>query len=332
MAIICVVDVRELDKELSVIISSAWADNTISTRKSQWKKYIEFCNSHGLLALPASYLTVARFMTYLARFCKFTTINNYLSSIIVLHKYHGHPAGFRETFYMQLVIKGLKRILGDEPRQSIPLTPEQLLACHKTVALKSTLEVACWAAVVLCFRTLLRKSNVLPDTASALKLSHLVLRKDVRFHSWGMTVTVYSSKTIQFRERNLEIPVFKIDGSPLCAVELLRQHWMGFPAEPDSPLFLKINKKNEVTPLLYRDVLNQLKDWVARIRLSPTKVGLHSLRRSGATFMCRLGIPLSDIKCMGDWRSLAVLEYLITPMSRKLQIESKCSEALKELY
>lgn len=292
---------------------------------------MEFCGSRGLIGLPASTLTVARFMTYLARSCKFSTINNYLSSIIVLHKYYGHTADFRDTFYIQLVTRGLKRILGDAPCQSIPLSPEQLLSCHNTIDGKVSTENSCWAAVVFCFRTLLRKSNVLPEQATLPYSAHIICRKDVEFFDWGMTITVYASKTIQFKERELQIPVFATDLSPLCAVTLLRNHIRQFPGEPTDPLFLKLDSGLNLRPLLYRDVLKYLKIWVKRIGLDPANVGLHSMRRSGATFMCRLGIPLTDIKCMGDWRSLAVLEYLITPMSRKLEIENKCSQALREI-
>lgn len=293
---------------------------------------MEFCASRDLIAIPATTLTVARFMTYLARSCKFSTINNYLSSIIVLHKYYGHPAGFRDTFYIQLVIRGLRRILGDATNHSIPLSPEQLLKCHGTIDSADSLENSCWAAVILCFRTLLRKSNVLPEMYKLPLSDHIVCRKDVEFTSWGMIITVYATKTIQFKERKLQIPVFTMDSSPLCAVTLLCDHFRQFPGKPTDPLFLKTDKKLPgLRPLLYRDVLGYLKIWVKKIGLDPSNVGLHSLRRSGATFMCRLGVPLTDIKCMGDWRSLAVLEYLITPMSRKLEIENKCSQGLMKI-
>lgn len=320
-----------MDKELSQIILSAWADSTISTRKSQWKRYATFCGDHWLVALPANEVTVARFFTFLARSCKFTTVNNYLSSIIVLHKYYGHPAEFRNTFYIQLVIRGLKRVLGDQVTQSIPLTPEQLLSCFKLTSSGGGLEDTCWAAVVLCFRTLLRKSNVLPDSSDLSKSPHVIRRKDVKFYGWGMVITVYSSKTIQYRERSLEIPVFCVPGSPLCAVERLRLHFALYPGSVESPLFLKGSRELGFSPLLYKDVLSQLKKWTSSLGLDTGRVGLHSLRRSGATYLCRLGVPLSDIKCMGDWRSLAVLEYLITPMSRKLQIESMTSHALGKI-
>lgn len=304
--------------ELSKIIASAWADNTVATRKSQWNKYLLFCSDRNLLAIPADSLTVARFLTFLARSSKFSTINNYLSAIIVLHKYHGFNPEFRETFYMKLVLKGLRRILGDETSKAVPLMPEQLIQCYSILDKTDQWWLTCWSAIVLCFRSLLRKSNVLPTTINDRK--HVILRKDVTFYNWGVLLNVHSSKTVQYREHKLQVPIFNMPGSPLCAAGFLRNHFKKYPAEMDSPLFLK-ERKGVVTPLLYHEVLRALKELIRKIGLSDTNVSLHSLRRSGATYLCRIGIPLSDIKTMGDWRSLAVLEYLITPLERKLEIE-----------
>lgn len=264
-------------------------------------------------------------MTFMARSCKFSTINNYLSAIIVLHKYHGFNPEFRETFYMKLVLKGLRRILGDETAKAATLMPEQLIQCYFKLDKNDQWWLTCWSAIILCFRSLLRKSNVLPTTLNDRK--HVILRKDVVFFDWGVLLNVHSTKTLQYRERKLQVPIFNMPGSPLCAVSFLREHFERYPAEMDSPLFLK-ERNGIITPLLYHEVLRALKTLIKRIGLEDTNVSLHSLRRSGATFLCRIGVPLSDIKTMGDWRSLAVLEYLITPLERKLQIEDITTKAL----
>lgn len=281
------------------------------------------------MGLPAETLTVARFLTFMARTSKFSTVNNYLSAVVVLHKYHGFEANFRDTFYIKLAIKGLKRILGDEPCKSRSLQPEHLLACYREMDKTSDFVQSCWAAIILCFRSLLRKSNVLPS--SSVVDRHVLRRSVVQWYSWGMMLHVNSSKTIQFNERKLEIPIFSIPGSPLCAVQMLQEHWLKFPASLDSPLFMKMGKQG-MRPLLYNDVLQCLKSLVRVIGLDPQYVGLHSLRRSGATFLCRIGVPLSDTKCAGDWRSLAVLEYLVTPIERKLEIESFSVQSLSALH
>ena len=107
------VSLSDLDQEVSGVIGAAWAPNTKATRNSQWKKYITFCVDNNLVPLPAQPQTVARFLVYLARSVKYSTVNNYLSAINKLHEYYGHEGNFRDIFMVQLVLSGLKRRLGD---------------------------------------------------------------------------------------------------------------------------------------------------------------------------------------------------------------------------
>lgn len=81
-----------------------------------------------------------------------------------------------------------------------------------------------------------------------------------------MILNVYSTKTIQFKERRLEILIFTVSTSPLCAVTLLKRHWDMFPAPPDSPLFRKPARDGS-TILLYSNVLGVLKKLVRNIGL-----------------------------------------------------------------
>lgn len=117
----------QLDNQMGLIIRSAWADSTLRTRNSQWSRFIEFCQVNDLTPVPADTLTVARFLVDLAHSCVFSTCNNYLSAIISLQKFFGHDPQFRESFFIQLILKGLGRKLGKQVNQKIGLTPEQLL-------------------------------------------------------------------------------------------------------------------------------------------------------------------------------------------------------------
>lgn len=83
---------------------------------------------------------------------------------------------------------------------------------------------------------------------------------------------------------------------------------------------------------MYRDVLQFIKRAVLLIGLDPQNIGLHSLRRSGASFLHSIGVPLEDIRMAGDWRSMAVLLYLVNPFSRKLELESVAASALDKIY
>ena len=148
------------------IVGSAWAANTVSTRNSQWRKYMTFCVDNELIAVPAEPLTVACFLVFMGGTAKFLTINNYVSAIIRLHDYFSHPTDFRNFFLIQLGLKGLKRQLGDHVEQKVPLSVSQLLSIYGNLDLRDPIVRAMWTALVLSFRTLLRKSNLVPNTST----------------------------------------------------------------------------------------------------------------------------------------------------------------------
>lgn len=114
---------KELDELLGLVIQDAWAKSTRATRNS---RYIRFCNSNNLVPVPASTLTVARFLVDLASTCVFSTCNNYLSSVVSLHKFMSYGQSFRDCYVIRLVLKGLTRRLGKEVNQQIGLSPTDL--------------------------------------------------------------------------------------------------------------------------------------------------------------------------------------------------------------
>ena len=132
-----------LDREVNNTIAMAWAPNTRATRNSQWKKIISFCSDNKLPAVPADPQTVARFLVYLARSVKYVTVNNYLSAIIRLHDYYNHATNFRNYFLIKLVLRGIKRQLGDTSNQKIPLTPRKLLSIHSHLDFSQPATAAC---------------------------------------------------------------------------------------------------------------------------------------------------------------------------------------------
>lgn len=159
MSLVIAGDLEQLDKLVFNNIASAWSVNTIATRSSQWKRFMKFCIDFGLTPLPASPRTIARFLSDLARTCKYTTIVNYLSSITTMHKFYGFEPEFRDSYYLTMAVKGIKVNLGGEIRQKVGLTPKELLDMYLFVLIADQFESACWSAIVFSFRTLLRKSH-----------------------------------------------------------------------------------------------------------------------------------------------------------------------------
>ena len=127
-----------------------------------------------------------------------------------------------DDYKVSATIKGIRRDKGDAPRQAPPMLPAMLLKIFEGLT-ENEGHVA-WRAAVLCsFRALLRKCQVtLSDS--------MLLREDFTMLDWGMIIRVRRSKTIQFRERTLEIPVAKCCNQQLCAVYWTARHFKEMPA------------------------------------------------------------------------------------------------------
>lgn len=319
------VDMGKVDEQLDLILRSAWAESTLRTRDSQWKRYINFCFSNNLVPVPAEVSTVARFLVNLAKTCVFSTCNNYLSSIITLHKFLGFERSFRDYFVISMVMQGLGRHLGKTVSQKVGMSPQDFVKIHARLDFSDVNVITMWGALMLAFRSLLRKSNIVQTVSGNMDM--VLSRADVEFTSDGIILHVRKTKTIQRKEYVLQIPVYYVKTVSLCAASMLTTHMVRTEHIKDGPLFYLV-KKGVWKPLLYSDLLKFLKHCVSLIGLRPEEVGLHSMRRSGAAFLHSIGVSLVDIMNAGDWRSLAALAYLISPLDRKIHIESQASAAL----
>lgn len=175
------------------------------------------------------------------------------------------------------------------------------------------------------FRTLLRKSNFLPDCTRGDQ--HLLRCRDIEIGAEYLVVNVRSTKTLLKGERVLRIPLARTNEYTFDVYTRLVHHFVTVPADADSFLFQKRDKQGKIMPLRYKDVLQLIKSAVCLIGLDSQNIGLHSLRRSGASFLHMIGVPLEDIRMAGDWRSMAVLLYLVNPFFKKLELEKTISTA-----
>ena len=194
----------QLDRQAKLVSAAAYANSTLNTRRSQWRTYVQFCARYNLIPIPAEPKTIIRFLVHLSSYCKYSTIINYLSAINVLHRHFGYNVTFQDVFSIRLIIRGLRRILGDAQEQKLPITPKILLQIHPQLAAAS--DSGFWAAMLIGFYTFFRKCDTL-------------------IRPWGLVICVRWSKTIQFRERQLLIPVVRFSkGHPLCPVQAYERH------------------------------------------------------------------------------------------------------------
>lgn len=279
--------------------------------------------------MPTDVLTVARFLVDLGRTHAYSTCNNYFSAIVSLQRFFGHDLKLRDTFLLQLVMKGLGRHIGKSVNQKLGLTPQELCQIYYKLQFSDVNVITKWSALILAFRSLLRKSNLVPT--SSKDNSMVIMRSDVEFTFEGVKLNVRKTKTIQSKEYVLQIPINYVKNSSLCAASMLCSHLYRTRHIQDGPLFFLLTKKGDWKPLLYGELLAFLKEVVQLIGMSPSEVGLHSMRRAGAAFLHSIGVSLIDVMNAGDWKSLAALAYLISPFSRKLEIENIACDSLNNV-
>jgi hypothetical protein len=63
--------------------------------------------------------------------------------------------------------------------------------------------------------------------------------------------------------------------------------------------------------LSYQDMMTSLKHVAERLGFNPDRFGTHSLRVAGASALAASGASDAIIKLMGQWRSLAFLQYIV---------------------
>ena len=281
----------------------------MKTRGAQEKKYMEFIQEYeGLLKpFPCDSNQVCLYVTHMMKSLQFVSIRNYLSGLNNLLQLEGYPPIQFNNYSVKRCINGAKRILGDNSKRAKPLLPRQLAAIMDQLTLATG--HVCFRAALLCsFRGLLRKAHVTVSTAT-------LHRKDFKFYKWGMVIHIAKSKTIQYAERTVEIPIARIATKEMCAVYWTERHFSEIPAEPHQEAFRLPTGK----PMTYRIYQDTLKFSCEEIGLDPRLFSSHSLRRGGATFLLMSGATISEIRERGDWTSDCVYKYLEVPLEVRIR-------------
>lgn len=297
-----------------------YSKNSATTRSMQIKKYFAFIEEHkGLAPIPCDSNQVALYITWLCKFLKYSSITNYLSALNHFLKSENCTAIDYKDYQVKSVLGGAKRTLGMQTRQATPLLPANLIKMFIYMS-ETQGHTAIRAAILTSFRALLRKSQITESEAT-------LLRSDFTFFSWGMQLRVRRSKTIQFLERELLIPVAKTSNIELCAVYWCARHFEEMPASPKSPAFLVPGYETN-SPLNYQTLQATIKHLCKMSGLEPLEFSSHSLRRGGATFLAQQGASIEEIKSRGDWSSDCVYKYIKTPLSERIVFDMRVAASL----
>ena len=168
-------------------------------------------------------------------------------------------------------------------------------------------------------------SNLVPTSVSKWSKVRQLSKSSIVFTDKGM---IRWSKTTQFRQRILEIPVFAIPNSILCPVKAVRRLLKISKTGPHG-LLLALSKNQILT---YNMMQRKLKKAIGNLGLNKTKFSTHSLHRGGVVWGERNGISNSMIKVYGNWSSDAFRRYLQFPEEKRLEVAEKMTQWLQNYH
>lgn len=223
-----------------------------------------------------------------------------------------------DMYEVKLVLIGVNKEKGKEVHRMAPITPEVLLLLRTKLNLEDHNDVTFWAACLVGFFGLLRRSNLFPPALSRFDPKKHLSRTCVSRALYGFLITLPWSKTIQHKERKLLIPLLRVPGHPLCPVHALDTMFSMFPdAGKTQPLFLR-RVNGSLTPVLYGWFASKLGAVLTSCSLDASLYGSHSLRRGGATWALHCGASPEIIQMLGDWHSDAYKAYLEVSLHDKI--------------
>ena len=138
------------------------------------------------------------------------------------------------------------------------------------------------------------------------------------------------TKTIQFQNKKLTVPIPRIPGSILCPVSMLQYYFHQVPHFSSGliPLFL-YQSGLQYHILTYPLFLHLLRQKLSTLGYKPSDYSGHSFRLGGASFAFSLRVPHELIQQQGDWNSDAYLRYLSKPLTQRLRVATAFRSALQ---
>jgi hypothetical protein len=207
------------------------------------------------------------------------------------------------------------------------MTPQILLKIYSTLNLFDPLDLHFWSAAISLFFSFSRKGNLLPPSQEAFCHDKHVCRCDLSFDQDYVVVRMRYSKTNQFKDKAVYIPMCHIPDSVLSPVTFLAVI-MTVAKKGCGPLF-EYKKGDSTKVLTYPVFVDKLKKCLDKLGYTSADYSSHSFRRGGATFALACQVPADLIKLQGDWASQAYQKYLEPDIDCQLSVTRVMAQALK---
>jgi integrase len=179
----------------------------------------------------------------------------------------------------------------------------------------------------VAFFSFFRKSNLLPSNLVSYDPSRHLSRHNITFSQQGAIINVQWSKTIQYQDRVLSIPLAFTPSSSLCPSSAL---WLAMSqslSSHQSPFHYSLHGSPNI--LVYPVFLQFLKQCLDALGFPSSRYSGHSFRRGGATFALESGVPADYVQTQGDWRSDAYKVYIDPSLTARMQVAGAMARAIQ---
>ena len=274
------------------------------------------CRQLATPPVPTSEDLLCKFVSYLAlKNISANTIKVYLSGVRQLHLREGHPPPHTaEMAKLAQVLRGIKvsQASGSKlttARQRLPITPEILRQVKGQWQRDPPTQdrIMLWAAFLTCFFGFFRSGEICVSQADSFDPSSDLSVDSVKLDSICnprlIRIRLATSKTDPFREgAMINLPRTEDD---LCPVAALLS-WLVYRGGSPGPLFLFQSGASLTRARLVTELRKVLSD----VGLEAENFSGHSFRKGAATTAAAHGVPDSQIKILGRWKSSAFHVYL----------------------
>ena len=218
--------------------SHRFVKGTAQNMVSGIRTWFTFCVYYNLPHLPATSDSLVPFLQLMSITVKYDHLKHLMSAVKFYHQ--ARNVQFPEhDFDVNNTLHGLKRELSHTVFQALPLTPSILRGMFVHLDMTKPKDLSLWCSYLVTFYCLFRKSNSVPKSGKNFDVNRTLLRKHIRVDSANnmVFVRVTFSKTIQFGQRELVIPIPGNEDEALDPVRHLRALFSMCPSPAESPAF-----------------------------------------------------------------------------------------------
>ena len=301
---------KELNQQCVTNIKKARAEGTLANRKTHHKSYIRFCDIVHYEPFPASNWQLVQYAQFLFNENKTPqTINNYVSSIRMLHRLADIQVPDSNCIHYTMLIDSFKRQCTRPVKQADLINHGTLKILFKQVNLESELEAVGWTSVLVGFNLVLRVSNLGPPSRSKFDPDKNLVRSDFMIKKGFPSLGIRWAKTNQYRNRVNCLPLMPHKDKELCPVWWVNRMIKIVPASQQEPFFLVREGTNRY-PLTSAQIRRLLKKWAIAATLDPTRLTPHCMRRGALMWAHEAKISGESLKVLVDWASQEYHKYL----------------------